>query len=54
MLRPGGTWLPIELQFQCTHWVGGWDSQVMVQAFIVVGRGLHSCNLPDSPITTHL
>ena len=53
-LRPGGTWLPVELQFQCIHCVGGWDSQVMVQAFIVVGRGLDSCNLPDSPISTHL
>ena len=31
--------IPVELQFQCIHWVGGWDSQVMVQAFIVVGRG---------------
>ena len=49
MLRPGGTWLPVELQFQCMHWVGGWDSQVMVQAFIVVGRGLDSCNLQIPP-----
>ena len=38
-LRLGGTWLPVELQFQCIHCVGGWDNQVMVQAFIGGGGG---------------